>query len=319
MPPETFISPIRAIAAFERSIPAESSNTVLAGTLSVVPREPRNVAADTAGNLYITDPGASVVWRLTPTGTLTIFAGTGADGYGGDGELASDTTLDAPAGIAVGANGNVYFTEAGLWSDRVRFVTTDGVIHTLAGTGPQGFGGDGGQAKNAYLSTPMGVALDSAGDVFIADSDNNRIRQVAPNGVITTVAGSESYGAPLSSGDGELATDAQLNVPQSIAVNAAGDVYFGSPGGIRSFHPGGIIHTIAGNGSCDTGPLDGAALAASLCSPSGLAFGNSGDLYITDVLHDRIARLDAQGNISTYAGNGTRARAAITVWLPSPN
>ena len=292
---------------------AEIITTVIKGTTAITPQRPENVASDTAGNLYISDVLASVVWKLTPQGALSVFAGTGVRGIGGDGDVATDTTLFAPEGVAVDGSGNVYITETGSGAFRVRKVTPDGIIHDFAGTvGTTGFAGDGGPARNATLDTPIGIAVDSAGNVYIADTYNNRIRRVTPDGTITTVGG---FGTPVgfqtavSSGDGGLATAAQLNNPQWITTDANGTVYVVDSGTIRKFSAGGIITTVAGTtggiSGCDSAPQDGPALSVSFCNLTGLAFSKSGDLYAADSGNQRIARIDATGVVSTYAGTGS--------------
>ncbi|MDE3096665.1 MAG: hypothetical protein KGK07_11795 [Chloroflexota bacterium] len=174
---------------------------------------PVAVTVDSAGNLYIADKNNHVVRAVTAaTGVIRTFAGTGASGYSGDGGPATAAALISPAGLAVSTAGDVYISD--LTASVVRRVS-GGTITTFAGTGIYGFSGDGGPASAAQLASPYGLSFDGAGGLFIADSNNNRIRRVAPGGTILTVAGS---GATAFSGDGGPATDAGVSQPFQAAV-----------------------------------------------------------------------------------------------------
>ena len=247
--------------------------SIMKGTLPIQVRFPKAVAAHRSGALYVSDEAVDAVWRRAPDGTVTVFAGTGVGGTGGEGEPSNESPLRGPIAVAVDGPGNVYISEIG--NHRVRVVDSNGIVRTLAGNGIEGFGGDGGPAKNAMLHTPAGVAVDTAGNVYIADMYNNRIRRVAPNGIITTVAGSgpmRGVNTSVAGGDGGLATGAQINNPQYVAVNAAGDVFLGDGNRIRRFRPGGTVTTVAGNGSCNVAGDGGPATAAGLCGAFGMAF-----------------------------------------------
>jgi len=225
-------------------------------------------------------------------------AGNGTDGFSGDNGPATSAELGEPLNVAVDSAGNVYIADFS--NNRIR-VVSNGVIVTVAGNGTVGFGGDDGPATSAELAGPLGVAVDSAGNVYIADFYNNRIRRLS-GGVITTVAGN---GIASSNGDNGPATGAQLNLPQSIAVDAAGNLYISDAGSSRVYKvSNGVITTVAGNGTAgfsgDNGPAAGAQLNL---YESGLAVDSAGNLYIADTLNNRIRKV-ANGVITTVAGNG---------------
>ena len=229
------------------------------------------------------------------TYTVTTIAGDGTSGFGADGPaLAAPLN---PAGIAVDAAGNVYIADDNL----VRKIS-GGVITTVAGNGSYGFSGDGGPATSAQLLNPHGLAVDSAGNLYIADTLNLRIRKVS-NGVITTIAGNGTYG---SDGDGGPATSAQLNMPYGIAVDTAGNIYIAdeSNNRIRKVSKG-VITTVAGNGAFGYSGDGGPATAAQLNWPRGVAVDAAGNLYIADTESNRIRKV-SNGVITTVAGNGTR-------------
>ena len=184
--------------------------------------QPRGVAVDAAGNIYIAANNSHRVRKVTPDGIINTLAGSGprGGGDGGDGGPALGARLFEPFGLAVDAAGNVYIGDQG--NNRVRKVAPDGTITTVAGSGQQGFSGDGGPALQASLNNPQGVAVDAAGNLYIADHVNGRVRKVAPNGIITTVAGTGLRG---STGDGGPAVSAQIGLPSGVAVDGSGNLY----------------------------------------------------------------------------------------------
>jgi uncharacterized protein (TIGR03437 family) len=188
---------------------------------------PEAVAFDSAGNYYVADEGANVVRRVDTTGNITTAVGTGAASYSGDGGPAASATLDGPVGVQVDASGNLYISDQG--NNVIRKVT-NGIITTVAGTGVFGFGGDGGPAIQAEFAYPASIGLDAAGNLYIPDVNNNRIRVVSTNGTITSVAGNgvEGFG-----GDGGPALDGAINVPRSVSVAPNGNVYIGDFGNNR--------------------------------------------------------------------------------------
>ncbi len=260
--------------------------------------QPAGVARDSAGNTYIADSGNNRVRLVAVDEAITTVAGTGAAGSSGDGGTAADAQLNSPQGVAVDSSGNVYIADTN--SLRVRKVDKSGTITTVAGDGNCCFGGDGGLATSAQLLYPAGVAADASGNLFIADTDNNRVRKVSAAGVITTVAGDGTYGY---SGDGGAATGAELGYPSGVAVDSAGNLYIADTNNnrIREVSSGGIITTVAGNGTCCYGGDGGPATSAELSYPRGVAVDAAGDLFIADG-NQRVREVAVGGTITTVAG-----------------
>jgi sugar lactone lactonase YvrE len=261
-------------------------------------REPWGIAVDRSGNIFVADTGDNIVRRIAADGIITTVAGNGTQGSLGDGLPGTDAQLNRPFGVALDASGNLYIADTD--SDRVRRVTPDGTILPFAGTGLPGALGDGGSALRATLHQPTGLAVDQAGDVFIADTFNNRVRRVAPNGTITTFAGG---GPPGALGDGGPATAATLNQPLDVAVDGNGDVLIADSGDgrVRRVNSAGIIETVAGGGTSGLGD-GGPATLAMLRAGFGVAVDGAGGILIAD--NFRVRRVDSTGTITTIAGTG---------------
>jgi uncharacterized protein (TIGR03437 family) len=264
--------------------------------------ELRGITVDAAGNLFAADIDNDIVVKISPAGILTVVAGNGTQGFSGDGGPATGAQLYNPHGVALDATGNLYIAHRS--NHRIRKVSPTGMMTTIAGTGTSGFSGDGGPAISASLSDPTGVAVDAVGNIYVADCWNHRIRRVSPDGTITTVAGNGTAGY---SGDGGPATLASLNNPVHIAVDAAGSLYIAdtSNNRIRKIPRGGVITTVAGNGTCGFSGDLGPAVSASLCSPESVTLDAAGSLYIADMSNHRIRMVGSTGIISTVTGNGT--------------
>jgi trimeric autotransporter adhesin len=268
---------------------------------------PNGVALDTAGNIYIVDNGNNRIRKVTvSTGIISTVAGNGTAGYSGDGGAAINAKLDNPSGVAVDGAGNIYIADYD--NDVIRKVTAStGIISTLAGDGAVGYVGDGGPATSAELYWPTGVAVDTAGNIYIADQDNYVIRKVtASTGIITTIAGNGTAAYP---GDGGPATSAELSLPQGVAVDTAGNIYIADTFNDRIRVVGSAlptINTVAGNGTEGYSGDGGAAISAELHLPLGVAVDSAGNIYIADYGNNRIREGTlSTGIISTVAGNGT--------------
>jgi uncharacterized protein (TIGR03437 family) len=242
----------------------------------------------------------TVAWAQAPQFTIQTVAGNGVAGSSGDGGPATSAELNGPRGVTEDIYGNLYIAE--FYGQRVRKVTPTGTITTLAGNGTQGYSGDGGPATSAELNGPYRVTVDLAGNVYIPDSGNSRVRKVSPDGMITTFAGNGSSGY---SGDGGPATSAVLNYPEAVAFDSAGNYYIADEGAnvIRKVNPSGIISTAAGTGTAAYTGDGGPATSATLDGPVGIQVDASGNLYISDQLNNVIRKV-TNGTISTFAGTG---------------
>jgi sugar lactone lactonase YvrE len=252
---------------------------------------PLGIAFDNAGNLYIAESGNERVRKVTPLGIISTIAGNGTAGYNGDGIAATSAELNNPNGIVVDKSGNVYIGD--YFNNRVREVNTAGVISTVTGTGTGGYSGDGGLAINAEVYWPAGVALDSSGNLYIADDNNSRVREVNPAGIISTFAGT-GYGG--YNGDGISATTAELYAPDRVATDSAGNVYISEYGNnrIRKVNTSGIISTVAGTGTPGFSGDGGLATSAEIDTPRGITVDEGGNLYISDADNNRIRKVQYQ-------------------------
>ena len=259
------------------------------------------MAVDGNGNLYIADRANHRIRKVSLLGLVTTVAGTGDLGSSGDGGPATCAHLFSPFGVAVDANGNLYIADFG--NNRIRKVSPSGIITTVVGTGTYGYGGDGGPATSAFLSDPIDVAVDNNGNLYIADRGNHRIRKVNTSGVITTVAGTGTYGY---SGDGGPATLAQLNTPYNVAVDASGNIYISDSNNrrIRKVDTAGIITTTAGTGTQGYSGDGGPATSAQLGYPHSLLVDGSGNLYFDDYYNHCMRKVSPSGIITTVAGTG---------------
>ena len=278
---------------------------------------PSSVAVDGSGNLYIADTWNAVIRKVDTNGMITTVAGNdNLDwGYSGDGGPATNATLNLPSGVAVDGSGNVYIADE--YNSVIRKVDTNGYIWTVAGNGGYGYSGDGGMATNATLNSPCSVAVDAAGNLYIADGGNNDIRKVDTGGIITTVAGNYGLGGSYS-GDGGAATNAALACPNDVMADSAGNLYIADSGNsvIRKVDAGGMITTVAGNNILSGGYSGdgGLAINAAMYYPNGVTVDGAGNLYIADTENSVIRKVaysaysvDEDG---TLAINGAQAGQA---------
>jgi hypothetical protein len=260
------------------------------------------VAYDTSGNLFFADAQNHVVREVSKAGQISTIAGSGIEGYGGDGGPGTSAYLDTPTGVAIDSSGNVYIADS--HNHRIRMVS-GGVITSIAGTGVPGYSGDGGAASAARLWLPSAVAIDIAGNVYIADTNNQRLRKISGT-TISTIAGD---GEELYAGDGAASTSAALDSPTGVAVDSSGNVYIADRHNqrVRMIAPGGTISTIAGSGSVSfSGGFSGdgaGGIAATLARPSGVSVDSAGNIYIADTGNQRIRQVSG-GTVGTVAGSG---------------
>jgi uncharacterized protein (TIGR03437 family) len=269
------------------------------GPATSAPAFPFDVAVDAAGDLYIVDSGNDRIRKVNSAGILSTVAGCERGGQVspactgglGDGGPALGATFNAIHQIAFDAQGNLYIAD--VVNHRVRKVTAaTGIITTLAGNGVGAFSGDGGPATSASLFRPFGVAVDAAGNVYIGDGNNNRIRRVRPDGVINTVAGNGSVSTTANDGP---ALSANLVVPKGLAFDGAGNLYIAETLGnrIRKLTPAGIMSTVAGTGQNGSSGDGGPSTSATLFGPDSLAIDSVGNIYVADTLNNKIRRIAA--------------------------
>ncbi len=311
-----------------RKITTDGKITTVAGTgtagfkgdggpaVSAQLKNPRGVAVDSAGTLYVADFENHRIRKITTDGKITTVAGTGVAGFGGDGGPAAAAQLNAPLLVAVDSAGVLYIAD--FRNHRIRKIAADGKISTVAGTGVAGFGGDGGPAVSAKLNNPSAVALDSAGVLYLSDTANHRIRKITPDGKISTVAGTATAGF---SGDGGPAASAQLNSPFALAVDSTDTLYLTDQSNqrVRRITPDGTISTVAGTGTAGFGGDGGPGTSAQLNKPMGLVLDCVDTLYIADQFNHRIrkipsalmAGLPESGTVVSWANVRSRLRMGV--------
>jgi sugar lactone lactonase YvrE len=270
--------------------------------------KPKAIAIDTFGNIYITDYVNERIRKISPSGIISTFAGTGIAGYSGDGGSAVNCQINGANGITTDISGNVYFADEG--NKVIRKINLSGIITTIAGGGTSGLG-DGGLAINAAFGDPTDVGVDNAGNIYVSDISQNRIRKINVVGIITTIAGNGNTGF---SGNGGQAVNALLWNPTAIAVDGPGNIYIsdGENNSIRKIDITGVINTIAGyslwpsggGGNLNNGD-GGYATNAAIGYNEGVAVDAFGNVYISGYHTNRIRKINSSGIITTIAGTGT--------------
>lgn len=280
--------------------PGYSGDTGPATTAQL--NNPGGVALDRQGNLFVADTANNVIRRISTSGTITTVAGIVTFGASGDGGPATNAQLNSPESVAVDSQGNLFIADT--FNNRIRKVSADGNIITVAGDGGFGNSGDGGPATRAQLRLPKGVTVDGQGNLFIADTGNDVVRKVSPDGIITPIAGSGTAGY---SGDGGLATSAQLKNPSGVTLDNQGNLLIADYSNLRlrKVTPAGLITTVAGTGALGYSGDGGPATSARLYGPNDVALDGQGNIFLPDGFNYRIRKVSPAGVISTVAGNGT--------------
>ena len=265
---------------------------------------PYGLAIDNAANLYIADPANNRVRKVAlGTGIISTVAGKGTAGYSGNSGPATSAELNSPVGVAADSAGNLYIADEG--NNVIRKIDSSGTITTVAGNNEEGYSGDNGLATSATLYAPAGVAVDSTGNLYIADTNNNRVRKVtAATGIITTIAGTGTAGY---SGDNGPAASATLNKPSAVVEGSTGNLYILDTGNnvVRLLNTTGKITTIAGTGTAGYSGDNGPATSATLRAPYGLNIDTVGNLSIADSGNNVVRVVSTAGIITTIAGTGT--------------
>ncbi len=261
--------------------------------------QPKGLAMDALGNLYIADPSGNRIRKISPSGIVTTIAGNGSAGFSGDGGAAINAQLSAPYDVDVDANGNLYIADGGNF--RIRKVSNSGIITTIGGNGTGGFSGDGGQATSASFFYPVGIAVDGIGRVYVADWGNNRIRVIDPSGIINTFAGN---GSPSYSGDGGPAVSASLFYPEEVCADNFGNVFIADRANdvIRKVNTAGVISTYAGNISASFYVEGAQATTVAMDSPIAVTADAFGNVYLIIENFNRICKVSPSGIITTISG-----------------
>ncbi len=282
---------------------------------------PSGIAFGPGGDVFFSLYYANTIRKVSSAGIITTIAGNGTDGFSGDGGPATAAQFSKPTKVLRDNAGNIYVAD--LYNNRVRKISTTGIISTFAGNGSTTFSGDGGPATAASLFHPIGLAMDGAGNIYISDYDHYRIRKVTPSGIISTYAGN---GTPGATGDGGPATAAQFNRVWGIKMDGSGNLYLADQVNnlLRKVSPSGIITTVAGTGAAGYSGDGGPATAAVLNHVSDIDFDGLGNIYIADQLNHAIRKITPDGTIVTIAGTGTAGYSGdggspLTAQFDQPN
>ena len=251
------------------------------------------VAVDTTGNVYVADSYNNKIRKITGAGEVTTLAGSGIAGSA-DG-LGIAASFNNPTGVAVDGNGNVYVADS--YNNKIRKITASGDVTTLAGSGEPGTANGTGTA--ARFNGPSGVAVDQSGTLYVADTDNQKIRKITASGSVTNYVGSGTSGSTDGTG-----AEASFYYPQGIAVDGTGTLYVADTDNqkIRKIEAGGVVTTLAGSGSY--GSTDGTGTLASFNGPSGVAVDVNNNVFVADSGNNKIRKISATGEVTTLAGSG---------------
>ncbi|KAG2374042.1 hypothetical protein C9374_011121 [Naegleria lovaniensis] len=282
---------------------------------------PFGVFVSSNNEIYVADSSNNRIRKILTNGTITTIAGNGTGGYNGDNQLATNARLNFPCGVFVSSNDEVYIADT--HNHRIRKITKNGTITTIAGKGTKGYNGDNQLATNARLNYPNSVFVSSNDEVYVADTHNHSIRKIMKNGMITTIAGKRTKGY---NGDNQLATNARLNFPCGVFVSSNDEVYVADTNNhrIRKIMKNGMITTIAGKGTGGYNGDNQLATNAQLNYPNSVFVSSNDEVYVADIHNHSIRKIMKNGMITTIAGNGTEGyngdnQLATNAQLNRPN
>jgi sugar lactone lactonase YvrE len=261
---------------------------------------PISIVTDKSGNLFVSDMYNNKIRKITPSGIVTTIAGSGRYGFS-DG-MGNSATFDHPHGMAIDSSGNIFVADYN--NHAIRKITPSGFVTTIAGSGERGC--NDGASENATFDCPMDLTIDVGGNIFVADTFNNRIRKIAPEGAVTTFAGGGGRGYKGIGSIDDTGIAASFNNPQAIAIDGGGNLFVSDTysNRIRKITPEGVVTTVAGSGY--PGKSDGAGRNASFDHPHGIAVSSSGNLFVADYNNHTIREITPTGVVTTIAGSGTR-------------
>ena len=290
--------------------PNVTVSTVARNIISAYIGKPDSLAVDSAGNIYTTDYQTDKIYAISPAGTVSTYAGSNVSGFRNGAK--SKAAFFHPKGLAFDQQGNVYVADS--WNHAIRKISRSGIVTTLAGTGKPGY--LDGPAANATFQYPTGLAIDSAGNVYVADRNNLKIRKISSSGFVSTLAGTKS--AMFQDGAIKRAT---FFYPEGVAVDKAGNVYVADTENnrIRKISSSGYVTTLAGTGNF--GSLDGPGVNATFSYPNHLVLDSAGNIYVTD-LGNKIRKITPNGVVSTLAGSdieGSQDGSAADATFHSPS
>jgi sugar lactone lactonase YvrE len=261
---------------------------------------PQGIAIDKAGNLYVADWGNHRIRKISPKGEVSAFAGSGEGGYANG--TGTEAQFNGPADLAIDKAGNLYVADTN--NHRIRKISPKGEVNTFAGSGEEGYAN--GTGTEAQFNGPVGLVFDKAGNLYVADMGNHRIRKISPKGEVSTFAGSGEEGYANGAG-----TEAQFNGPVGLVFDKAGNLYVADTNNhrIRKISPKGEVSAFAGSG--EEGYANGAGAKAQFYFPEGLVFDKAGDLYVADMYNHRIRKISPREKVTAAAGG---AKALVGTW-----